>query len=84
MRFAMKAVAAAVAARHGHRNCVAAPPELPAPKSKHKKKIQPSLFGMHAHELSDPSPQVHPSLAPSDLGQRCSWDEVNTAPGVYD
>ncbi|HPE11244.1 MAG: endo-1,4-beta-xylanase [Actinobacteria bacterium] len=86
MRFAMKAVAVAVAAVvMATGTAAAAPPELPAPKSKYKKKIQPSLFGMHVHELSDPSPQVHQKFGAIriwDNGVR--WDEVNTAPGVYD
>ena len=71
--------------RHGHRNCGCGAARTPGPKSKYKKKIQPSLFGMHVHELSDPSPQVHQKFGAIriwDNGVR--WDEVNTAPGVYD
>jgi GH35 family endo-1,4-beta-xylanase len=64
----------------------AAPPELPTPpKPKFTKTVQPSLFGMHVHSLSDPVPQVNQKFGAIriwDNGVR--WDQVNTAPDVYD
>lgn len=87
MRFAVKTLAvtgALVMAATG--TAVAAPPELPTPpKPRFTKTVQPSLFGMHVHELSKPVPQVAQKFGAIriwDNGVR--WDEINTAQDVYD
>ncbi|MCB0922134.1 MAG: endo-1,4-beta-xylanase [Actinobacteria bacterium] len=87
MRFVMKSLAVAGAAvMLATGSAAAAPPDLPTPaKPKFKKTIQPSLFGMHVHELSEPVPQLTQkfgSIRIWDNGVR--WDQINTAPGVYD
>lgn len=70
----------------GTGTAVAAPPQLPEPvKPKYRKTIQPSLFGMHVHGLSNPVPQVNQRFGAIriwDNGVR--WDEINTARDVYD
>ena len=64
---------------------LAAPPVLPAPKGGFGAKLDASLMGMHVHYLSNPAidtTQKFGAIRIWDNGVR--WDEVNTAPGVYD
>lgn len=64
---------------------VAAPPDLPKPKSKGHKTVSYGLFGMHVHRLSTDGPQFPDRFGGIriwDNGVR--WDEVNTDKGVYD
>lgn len=87
MRFAVKTLAATGALMMAATGtAVAAPPELPTPpKPKFTKTVQPSLFGMHVHGLSNPDPQLNQKFGAIriwDNGVR--WDEVNPEPGVYD
>ena len=82
----MKAVAVAVAA-------VVMATELRLRRRPNSRPQKPSIrrrssracSACTSHELSDPSPQVHQKFGAIriwDNGVR--WDEVNTAPGVYD
>lgn len=87
MRFVLRSVAGTAAAvMLATGTAAAAPPDLPAPaKPKFRTTIQPSLFGMHVHELSEPVPQIDQRFGAIriwDNGVR--WDQINTAPGVYD
>lgn len=87
MRLVAKVVAvAAAASMMAVTPAMAAPPELPAPgKSKFKKTIQPSLFGMHVHALSKPEPGVDQKFGAIriwDNGVR--WDQIHTGDGQYD
>lgn len=62
----------------------AAPPELPTPKGKYGAKIKSDLLGMHVHYLSDDpinTGQKFPAVRLWD--NRVRWDQINTAPGVY-
>ena len=86
MRFVVKTLAVttvALVATTG--TAVAAPPELPTPpKPKFTKTVQPSLFGMHVHDLSSPVPQVTQKFGAIRLWDNgIRWDEVNTAQDVY-
>lgn len=88
MRVAFKALAVTAATTLlATGTAVAAPPSsLPSPKKpKFTKTIQPALFGMHVHALSDPVPQVDQKFGAIriwDNGVR--WDQINTAKDVYD
>lgn len=59
--------------------------ELPTPQGRYGAKVDKDLLGMHAHYLSNESidtAQRFGAVRIWDNGVR--WDEVNTAPGVYD
>lgn len=86
MRVVLKTLAAsAVAVMMASSVAAAAPPVLPTPKGKYKKSVQSSMLGMHVHSLTNgpaaPGQQFG-SVRIWDNGVR--WDEINTAPGVYD
>lgn len=87
MRIDVKAVSAAVAATvltgTMVASAVAAPLPTP-PKPKSSKTVPASLFGMHDHALSTTGAGTGVRFGGVriwDNGVR--WDEVNTAPGVY-
>ncbi len=87
MRFVAKTLAVTTALTMAVTGvAAAAPPELPTPpKPRFTKTVQPSLFGMHVHDLSNPVPQVNQKFGAIriwDNGVR--WDEINTANNVYD
>lgn len=86
MRFLKSVALAGAAVVMASGTAVAAPPELPTPpKPKFTKTVQPSLFGMHVHDLSNPVPEVNQKFGAIriwDNGVR--WDQVNTAQDVYD
>lgn len=81
MRFLKSVALAGAAVVMASGTAVAAPPELPTPpKPKFTKTVQPSLFGMHVHDLSNPVPEVNQKFGAIriwDNGVR--WDQVNTA-----
>ena len=82
----IRAIAAAVAfALLPAVPAVAAPPTLPTPKGTYGAKLDAGLLGQHVHYLSNEginTTQKFGAIRIWDNGVR--WDQINTAPGVYD
>lgn len=64
---------------------VAAPPELPTPQPRFSGKIQPSLFGMHVHALSNPDPGIDQEFGAIRIwDNHVRWDQIYKGHGEYD
>jgi len=86
MRVLMKSTVVAAALVVGAAGtAVAAPPDLPKPKSKGRQTVAAGLFGMHVHSLTTRPPTAEERFGGIRIwDNNVRWDQVNTAQGVYD
>lgn len=63
----------------------AAPPTLPTPSGGYGAKLDASLLGQHVHYLSNEGASTAQKFGAVRIwDNNVRWDQVNTAPGVYD